>query len=118
MAPIRHRRGAMGEAIAAHYLEEQGWTIRERNWRCRGSEIDIIAKDDNTLVFVEVRTRRDNDFGSALESVTKTKLRALRRGMAQFLYDHKEIVPVRLDIVTVTCTGAHAEISHYRGVGQ
>lgn len=66
-------RGARAEALAADYLVGQGLTIVERNFRARLGEIDLIARDRDTLVFVEVRLRSGNAFGDAATSITRKK---------------------------------------------
>jgi putative endonuclease len=69
----RRTDGARAEDLAAAFLAERGLGIVERNWLRRGGEIDIIARDADTLVFVEVRLRRHGDFGGAAESITAKK---------------------------------------------
>lgn len=71
------RRGSEAEALAARYLERCGLRILERNFRVRGGEIDLICRDQQTLVFVEVRLRSRSDFGGAGASITRTKRRRL-----------------------------------------
>ena len=70
--------GAMGEDIAARYLEEQGFSIWARNFRCRAGEIDIIASRNRELSFIEVKTRRNMSYGRPCESVTTDKQRHMR----------------------------------------
>ena len=65
--------GELGEKMALEYLQKRGYRILETNFRCREGEIDIIARDKDYLVFVEVRTRRGFSFGTPEESVTATK---------------------------------------------
>ena len=65
--------GARAEALAADYLMRQGLTIVGRNFRTRFGEIDLIARDGRTLVFVEVRMRSSRDYGGGLESITAAK---------------------------------------------
>ena len=77
MIDRRKTTGARGETIAADYLRRQGYTITTTNWRCRHGEIDIVAQDGPTLVFIEVRTRRSHGLGGPEESVTSTKRRRL-----------------------------------------
>ena len=77
MSDGRKTTGSRGELLAAGYLRRQGYTILRTNWRCRRGEIDIIARDGATLVFVEVRTRRSTNLGSPEESVTPAKQRRL-----------------------------------------
>ncbi|MDP2673937.1 MAG: YraN family protein [Dehalococcoidia bacterium] len=74
MTRARRDLGDFGERVAAAHLEAKGYRIRERNFRTREGEIDIIAERDGTLVFVEVRTRRGGSRGTAAESVTARKV--------------------------------------------
>jgi putative endonuclease len=78
-------RGQAAEARAARFLEAQGLKIVERNYRCRYGEIDLIAKDGATLVFVEVRARRSRSFGGAAASITATKCEKLTRTALHYL---------------------------------
>jgi hypothetical protein len=66
----RHAAGARAEALAAAYLEARGVAVLERNFRCRTGEIDLVARDGDTLVFVEVRLRRRSDYGGAAASIS------------------------------------------------
>src|SRR4029077_11678170 len=77
--------GAAAEAIAASFLEAYGLLIVQRNYRCRGGEIDLIARDGATLVFFEVRLRRNRAFGNAAESITAAKRRRLRFAARHYL---------------------------------
>jgi putative endonuclease len=71
---MRQRLGDFGEQAAAAYLTRHGYTILARNWRCRAGEIDLIARQGAQLVFVEVRTRRSNQYGPApAETITPAK---------------------------------------------
>ncbi len=69
----RRKLGQLGEDVAAGYLERQGYVILARNWRCPVGEIDLVAQDGESLVFVEVRARRGERFGTPEESVTPDK---------------------------------------------
>ncbi|MDD3352281.1 YraN family protein [Zoogloea sp.] len=71
------RRGAAAEALAAEYLVRHGLTLLARNVRCRGGEVDLIAGDRGSLVFVEVRLRSNRDFGGAAASITVAKQRRI-----------------------------------------
>ncbi|HMQ50846.1 MAG TPA: YraN family protein [Anaerolineae bacterium] len=73
MIDSRKKTGRRGEALAAAYFVEKGYTILQRNWRCPAGELDIVMARDDTLIFVEVRARRGNHFGSAEESITPAK---------------------------------------------
>lgn len=121
--------GAYGEQLVSDRLLEQGWTVLVRNWRspsrdCPG-ELDVIALDpDGTLVVVEVRTRRGQSCGTALESVTPLKLRRLRRlfGVWWATQEPRDRVRhaggARIDVVAVQLQlqGA-SRLTHVRGVG-
>jgi len=69
----KRRLGQRGEGIAAAYLGEQGYEVLARNWRCPAGELDIVARDGETLAFVEVRTRRGDRYGTPEESITPAK---------------------------------------------
>jgi putative endonuclease len=69
--------GARAEALAAAFLERSGLAVLERNFRVRGGEIDLVCREGKTLVFVEVRLRRNGDFGGAGASITTSKRRRL-----------------------------------------
>ncbi len=78
-------RGADGERIAAQYLESRGYRILEYNYRTRMGEIDLIAKDGVTLVFVEVKARTNDRFGGPAEAITKAKQARVARLAQQYL---------------------------------
>lgn len=102
-APAR-RQGDKAERSAEHYLQRHGLTISERNYTIKGGEIDLIAHDQGCIVFVEVRYRRSDTFGSACESVTKNKQKKLRRTALHYLQKHRlhEQCPCRFDIVALS----------------
>ena len=82
---IKKEFGNTGEDIATEYLEKQGYIILERNFYCKQGEIDIIAKDKNEVVFVEVKSRSDVGYGLPSEAVTKQKIKHLCRTARYFL---------------------------------
>ena len=94
--------GALGEKIAAEYLTGLGYVIRERNFRSREGEIDIIAEKDDFLVFIEVRTRRSLSFGTPEESVTAQKKERLI-ALTQVYMEDREDLPSswRIDVVAL-----------------
>lgn len=114
----RRALGAWGEDVAARHLVESGLVILERNWRCRSGEIDIVARDGQTLVICEVKTRSSERFGTPVSGVTPVKLRRLRRLSAAWLAEH-DVRPaeVRLDVIGIT-RGDDDRIflEHLRGV--
>jgi len=108
--------GRHGENIAARLIEEWGWTILARNWRCEHGEIDIVAQEGTGLVVVEVKTRRSDAFGGALAAVTATKLRRLRRLAAAWLAQQPVgFTSVRVDVLAVTLPpSGPAHVEHVR----
>ena len=101
--PEHLRRGARGEKLARRFLRRHGYKILYRNFRaCGGGEIDIVCRDGDTLVFVEVKTRSDEDFGRPIEAVDRQKqLRVSKGGLAWLrLLDNPDIV-FRFDVVEV-----------------
>ncbi|TDZ77209.1 hypothetical protein DE4585_01459 [Mycobacteroides salmoniphilum] len=110
--------GSRGEDLAAEYLSGDGFTILDRNWRCRYGELDIIAAEGEVLVFVEVKTRTGRAFGTPAEAVTHTKLRRLRRLAGIWLAAQDGSWPaVRIDVIEIRLSGSVPEITHIQGVG-
>lgn len=94
--------GKTGEDLAEIYLKSHGYKIIERNYRIRGGEIDIIAIDGKTLVYVEVKTRTSHKFGLPQESVTPAKIRFLERA-AKFYRNSRKNLPEleRIDVLAI-----------------
>ena len=93
--------GQSGELLAARHLERAGLTIVERNFRTRYGEIDLVARDGDCLVFVEVRVRRTPGFGGAAESITVAKQDRLRRAAALYLARLQDEPACRFDAVLI-----------------
>ncbi len=100
---LRLRRGARGEAIAAKHLARMGYTICDRNWRCRVGELDLVCRDGDTLVFVEVRTVSTDFLDSPLETIDAGKQRRVARTAEAYLRS-ADYVHVRFDVVGVVLT--------------
>jgi putative endonuclease len=84
--PKHLQRGATGEKMAARFLRQQGYKILYRNFRGRsGGEIDIVCRDDDTLVFVEVKTRGSEDFGRPFETIARDQKRRISLGALAWL---------------------------------
>ena len=98
----RHAIGNRYEQQAARYLEEQGYRILERNYRCKLGEIDLIAGEGGYLVFVEVKYRTDEHTGYGFESVDVKKQRRIARAASWYLYERhiREEQPCRFDVVS------------------
>ena len=97
-----HITGMLGEDKVKEYLLNNNYLILEQNFSCFFGEIDIIAKDKNELVFIEVKTRRSNFYGVPSESVTPTKKRHIKKVAEYFLYRfHLEREFIRFDVIEV-----------------
>lgn len=94
-----NERGRAAEALAATYLQRQGLRIVERNWRCRFGEIDLIARDGPSLVFVEVRARSFSHYGGPAESIDRRKRSRLIAAATQYLARAGLDTPCRFDAV-------------------
>jgi putative endonuclease len=102
MSHARVALGKIGEDLACLELERRGYAIVERRHRQRGGEIDIIARDGKTLVFVEVKTRDGRAFGAAAEGVTWQKRRRLVRLATEYVVQRRhEQCPCRFDVVAI-----------------
>lgn len=92
----------LGERLAADYLRRRGYDVIETNYRCPEGEIDIVARQGGDVVFVEVRTRRGQRFGTPEESVTSAKMEHLRLAAASYLAAHGDLAADwRIDFVAV-----------------
>ncbi len=110
--------GARGEQIAVEHLQACGIEVVERNWRCRAGELDVVARDGEALVAVEVKTRRARGTGHPLEAITPAKVARLRGLMARWLAEHEHCAAeVRIDAVAVWVGDDAARVEHVRGVG-
>ena len=103
----RRARGAAGEDLAARWYEDQGYEVLERNWRRRQGELDLIVRRGATVVFVEVKTRTTDRYGTGAESVLPAKQRRIRRLAARWLSEltpavGRSRVEARFDVVSIT----------------
>ncbi len=96
-----NRRGAPAENLAAAFLERQGLSILERNYRCRFGEIDLVASSGAALVFVEVRARESGAFGGAAGSITAAKRRRIVAAARHYLAKHRVRRACRFDVVLI-----------------
>jgi putative endonuclease len=93
--------GDAGEEQALRFLQEHGLTLVERNFRCKGGEIDLVMQDGRGLVFVEVRKRAGNGYGGAAASVTSRKQARLVIAAQTFLQRYKMPPPCRFDVIAI-----------------
>lgn len=112
--------GNAGEAFVAGRLERAGYRIVDRNWRIRGGELDIVALDGETLVFVEVKVRTGERIGVAEDSLDSRKLGRLLRAAEMYVESHLEHVDRlwRVDFVAITLSvdGVVRRYSHVKNV--
>jgi putative endonuclease len=111
MRDQRKQLGNVGEDLAAAALQKQGYKILKRNYMTPIGEIDIIARQGETLVIVEVKTRKSTRFGSPQESVSAAKQAKLRSLTDYYLQEHNLTgIPVRVDVVAISWTGETPKI--------
>ena len=105
--------GKWGEDLAALYLQDKGYVILERDWHSGHRDIDIVARDGQTVVFVEVKTRRNRTFAEPETAVDFQKLRNLKQAANHYIKFRHIGYDVRFDVVTVVGTsGSEPEIMH------
>ena len=117
MPTARTRLGTRGEDIAAAYLQQQGYFLVDRNFRTRFGEVDLVTRHGDTVVFVEVRTRRTATYGTPEESVTPRKSQRLVLAAQQYLQDKGiEQAHWRIDLVSVRMAGGKPKVTHLTDV--
>jgi putative endonuclease len=117
---VKDAVGRFGEDLAARHLERAGLEVLDRNWRCASGELDIVAAEGDTVVFVEVKTRSSTGFGLPAEAVTPRKLARLRRLAVLWLAerpDDQRWPEVRFDVVSIVrLAPGGPSVDHLRGV--
>jgi len=104
--------GKAGEETALSYLRGKGYQILDTNWRSGKYEVDIIARDGNFIVFIEVKTRRSDYFGSPEAAVDRTKQRFMIRAADHYITRKDINLEARFDIITVLFKADSQEINH------
>jgi putative endonuclease len=108
--------GAEGETLACRHLQDQGYRILARNFRCRSGEIDVVAREGDVTVFVEVKDRRGRSHGEGHESVTFGKRRRVVRAARLYAASNGlSESPIRFDVVSIERDSAGDRIRHDRG---
>lgn len=108
-----HRLGAWGEALAHRRLREDGWTVLARNYRLGRREVDLVVAREDTLAFVEVKTRAGRAYGAPEAAVTRRKRREIEAVARAFLADHPHwSTDVRLDVIAIEVDG-HGKLARY-----
>ena len=117
MPSARSNLGTQGEALAAAHLEGLGMRIVGRNYRSRYGEVDLVAREGETLVFVEVKTRRGDSYGTPEESVTPRKLDRLAKTAARYLQQHGlDQSAWRVDLIAIKLGKDGPTINHVRSI--
>lgn len=108
-------RGQEGEELAIAYLESKGYTILERNYFFERAEVDIVAYDETAIVFVEVKLRKNTDFGEPAEFITEKQKQRIYKAAEAWLYERKmDGSPARFDVVGIVQQGNEApDIRHF-----
>jgi putative endonuclease len=110
--------GRWGEDLATAYLEKKSYEIIERDWKSGRRDIDIIAKDETgTIVFVEVKTRRNRAFGEPEEAIDYRKMQSLQQAINHYIKFRRINSQVRFDIISIVgMIGSEPEINHIKDV--
>ncbi|MEZ4793619.1 MAG: YraN family protein [Gelidibacter sp.] len=108
-----NKLGKIGEKLAAEYLNSKGYEIVCQNYFYQKAEIDIIAKHDNRMICVEVKTRNSDFFGDPQEFVTKGKIKNLVKAMDAFVIENGITIETRFDIIAVLKNKTTEQITHY-----
>ncbi|MBQ0788919.1 MAG: YraN family protein [Oceanihabitans sp.] len=104
--------GEKGEQLAVDFLLQNGYEIMERNYRFQKAEVDIIAKQKDTLAIVEVKTRSTIDFGNPQDFLKPKQIQRIVKAVDQYVITNKLDVEVRFDIIAIVKTGNTFEIEH------
>jgi len=110
--------GKKGEEVAVRYLKLNHYDIKEKNWRFRKNEIDIIAQKDNVIVVVEVKTRTSEYFENPKEAVTRKKQKFIILAADAYIQEKEIDLETRFDIVAVTIINGQTKIEHIQDAFQ
>lgn len=104
--------GILGEQAAVNYLQKNGYTVLEKNWRYKKAEIDVIALYQNTLVCIEVKTRSSLSLGEPQNFVTPKKVKLLIQAINQYVIVKELSLEIRFDIISIVSTNKECKINH------
>lgn len=111
---IQQEIGQKGEETAVSYLKKEGYAVLEKNYRFKKSEIDIIAEKQNTIVFVEVKTRTSTRFGNPEDFVDKAKAAKVIEGAENYIEQSEWKQSIRFDIISIIFHGEGYELKHFK----
>jgi len=104
--------GQQGEDIAAKYLEQKGYAVLDRNWRCGHKDLDLVVTKDNVVVFVEVKTRTGTEWGDPVDAVTDRKIRRIVNSADAYIRFNKIDMDARFDIVSIVVEDGEFKVEH------
>lgn len=112
---VNKETGKLGEDIAVHYLKQNGYVILDRNFECKQGEIDIIALDEKEIVFIEVKTRTSNKYGTPSEAVNKIKQKHMLQTIKYYLYIRNLSDEfIRIDVMEVYIKNNVYKVNHIK----
>ena len=116
MSNYRRQLGDWGEELALKYLEKIGYKILDQKWQTREGEIDLIALDQGTFVFIEVKTRRSNRFGYPAEAISKNKQSKIIKCIESYLVKNHlaQNIQIRLDVILIKLDKNKAQLQHLK----
>ena len=122
MKTNRQKIGILGERKAQAYLKRRGYQILECNYRTKGGELDIIAKQQDCIVFVEVKTRTNEEYGTPADAVSVYKQRHMLKSARDYLLQFDRALECRFDVIEVVLKKQglfwHATVNHLKNVMQ
>ncbi len=104
--------GREGEDIAAKYLEQKGYAVLDRDWHCGHKDLDLVVTKDNTIVFVEVKTRTGNEWGDPQDFITDRKIRRIVNSADAYLRFNQVDMDVRFDVISIVAEGGEYKVEH------
>ncbi len=113
----RHELGKEGEEYATKYLQSKGYKIVQKNFYCKQGEIDIIAKEKEEYVFIEVKTRQNLHYGTPAEAVTQKKQKHILKATKYYIYSHHlENQYIRFDVIEIYKNGGKLYLNHIKQI--
>ncbi|MCW9012674.1 MAG: YraN family protein [Gammaproteobacteria bacterium] len=103
-------KGKRAEQLACNHLLQQGLVLIEKNYHCRQGEIDLIMTQNDSLIFIEVRYRKNNDYGGAKESITRAKQKKIHITALHYMQRHNKNVNARFDVIAITGEGKQQQL--------
>jgi putative endonuclease len=103
MEDTKKALGSKGEDLAVRFLKKKGFTVIERNFHCPAGEIDLVAREGDTLVFVEIKARSSSEYGLPQDAVDRFKQKKIIQAARVYLAEHRlnEEIPARFDVVAI-----------------